>query len=305
MKSFCPDENEAWTKNKDFGRMKVKNVELIASYWTIAGGAIPHEGPEYSAYSFRDRVEMCAKVGFKGLGLWHADVENTLKSHSHQDMKMILDDNGIKYTELEFIIDWFSEGEPRKESDRRRGLLMETAEKLGARHIKIGNFIDNPCPMDRLVEEFSTICSQAAEHGTNIVFELIPWVTPGTLEDSLTMVSTADAPNGGIILDIWHIVSLQISNTEIERLPLKYVKGVELNDGPAILENDGNWVDKTVNHRQLCGNGGFDIKGFIKALDNLGYDGPVGLEVLNREMRDNWSLDELVTKSFETTMAMF
>lgn len=283
----------------------MKDVELIASYWTIAGGAVPHTGPEYSTFDFKDRVEAISRAGFKGLGLWHADIEHTLESYSYEDMKQVLDDNGIKYPEVEFLIDWFSEGEDRRVSDQRRKLLLEAAEKLGARHIKIGNFFDNPCPMDRLVEEFSTICTEAAERGTNIVFELIPWVTPGSLEDALTMVRTADAPNGGIILDLWHIHSLKVPNSAVEQIPLKFVKGVELNDGPAVLENDGTWVDKTVNHRLLCGDGEFDIKGFIRALDNLGYNGPVGLEVLNREMRENWSLDDTVNKSFATTMAQF
>ena len=283
----------------------MKNVELIASYWTVANGAVPHTGPEYSAFDFRERVEAIARAGFKGLGIWHADLEHSLEKYSHQDMKQIMDDNGIIYPELEFIIDWFADGDARAASDLRRELLLDAAEKLNARHIKIGNFFDQPCPMDKLVEEFSTICAQAADRGTNIVFELIPWVNPGTLAEALQMVSTVDAPNGGIILDIWHFASLKIPNAEVEAIPLQYIKGVELNDGPTSLENDGNWVDKTVNHRQLCGNGEFDIKGFLKALDKAGYDGPVGLEVLNKDMRDNWSLEDTVTKSFATTMAMF
>jgi len=283
----------------------MKSVELIASYWTIAGGAVPHSGPEYSAWDFKDRVEAIARAGFKGLGWWHADLEHTLEKYSYQEIKQILADNGMKYLELEFIIDWFSAGENRKASDQRRKLLMEAAEKLGARHIKIGNFFDQPCPMNKLVEEFSTICKEAARRGTNIVFELIPWVTPGTLNDALTMVRTADAPNGGLILDLWHLHSLKIPNSEVEKIPLQYVKGVELNDGPAVLANDGTWVDKTVNHRQLCGKGVFDIKGFIRAIDKLGYTGPIGLEVLNKDMRDNWSLEDTVTRSFATTIAQF
>ena len=283
----------------------MKSVELIASYWTIAGGAVPHSGPEYSAWDFKYRVEAIARAGFKGLGWWHADLEHTLEKYSYQEIKQILADNGMKYLELEFIIDWFSAGENRKASDQRRKLLMEAAEKLGARHIKIGNFFDQPCPMNKLVEEFSTICKEAARRGTNIVFELIPWVTPGTLNDALTVVRTADAPNGGLILDLWHLHSLKIPNSEVEKIPLQYVKGVELNDGPAVLANDGTWVDKTVNHRQLCGQGVFDIKGFIRAIDKLGYTGPVGLEVLNKDMRDNWSLEDTVTRSFATTIAQF
>ena len=42
------------------------NVELLASYWTIAGGALPHTDREYSPFDFQDRAEAAAKAGFKG-----------------------------------------------------------------------------------------------------------------------------------------------------------------------------------------------------------------------------------------------
>ena len=74
----------------------MKEVELIASYWTIAGGATPHTGPEYSAFDFRDRVEAAARAGFCGIGLWHADVEHILGKYSYQDMRNIIEDNGIR-----------------------------------------------------------------------------------------------------------------------------------------------------------------------------------------------------------------
>ena len=35
---------------------------------------------------------------------------------------MILDDNGIKYVELEFLTDWFLEGARKAESDSRKRL---------------------------------------------------------------------------------------------------------------------------------------------------------------------------------------
>lgn len=281
----------------------MKDVELIASYWTIAGGATPHTDQEYSAFDFKDRVAAIAKAGYKGMGLWHADLEHTLKTYTHQDMKQILADNGIKHLELEFITGWFSSGEARRVSDHIRHLLLEAAEKLGARHIKIGDFIGDPCPMDKLVEEYSKLCEEGAEHGTKVIFELIPWTTPGTLEDVLTMVSQADAPNGGLLLDMWHVHTLKIPQDELESIPLKYLQGVELNDGPEEIK--GDWTEQTVNHRLLCGDGAFDIQGLLKAVDKVGYNGPVGIEVLNKEMRDNWSLEDLAKQSFDTTIAQF
>lgn len=282
--------------------MSTSEIELLASYWTIAGRAYPHTDREYSPFDFKDRVVACAQAGYTGIGLWHSDIDCILETWTVTEMKQICDDNGIRHIELEFLTDWFSAGERRRISDEVRKLLLETAEALGARHIKIGDFSGDPQPMEKLVEEFSTLCAQGAEHGTDIIYEIIPGKTPGTLKDALTMVSETNADNGGLMLDLWHIHTLQVPHSEIEAIPLKYLKGVELNDGPAVFT--GDWRDQTINHRQLCGDGRFDISGFINAVQKTGYKGPYGIEVLNKAMRE-WSLEKLVTRSFETTIRQF
>src|SRR5215469_5128473 len=86
-------------------------TELLASYWTIAGEAFPHTDKEYSPFDFKDRVEAVAQAGFTGIGIWHADLERTLQKRNLKEMKRILDDNGIMHVELEFLTDWFLEGE--------------------------------------------------------------------------------------------------------------------------------------------------------------------------------------------------
>ena len=52
------------------------------------------------------------------------------------------------------------------------------------------------------------------------------------------------------------------------------------------------------------GGGGAATLELVKAVQKAGYDGPYGVEVLNQSMR-SWSLDELVSKAYETTMKMF
>ena len=74
-----------------------KQVQLVASYWTLAGGAEPHTDHEYSDFSFQERVGAAAKAGFTGIGIWHADLEHTLKSNSLRDMRRILDDHAMTH----------------------------------------------------------------------------------------------------------------------------------------------------------------------------------------------------------------
>ncbi len=96
----------------------MSDVELIASYWTFAGGALPHSDAEYSTFEFKERCEAIARAGFKGIGLWHADIEHVLERYTLPQMKRILDDNGLKHVEIEFLADWFlPPGERRTASD--------------------------------------------------------------------------------------------------------------------------------------------------------------------------------------------
>jgi len=129
--------------------MSGNNIHLLASYWTISGG-IPHTDKEYSPHDFKDRVEAAARAGFKGFGIWHSDLEHVLKRRNLREMKQILDDNGIEHVELEFLTDWFLDGDRKKQSDQRKKMLLEAAKVLRARHVKVGDFFQEKTPMPRM-----------------------------------------------------------------------------------------------------------------------------------------------------------
>ncbi len=278
------------------------NVELLGSYWTLAGAVHPHSEKEYSPFDFEDRVVTAAKAGFKGIGLKEVDLDHILERRSLKEMKRILDDNGIRHVELEFLTDWFLDGEKKRRSDKTRQTLLTAAEALGARHIKVGDFDMQSTPMPRLIESFATLCAEAANYGTKILFELIVDAMIRTLPETLEMVQGADAKNGGIMIDLWHIVKLGIPYEDVARIPSRFLLGVELNDGT--LKCPWSLHEDTVNHRKFCGEGEFDVKGFVKCLMKAGYAGPWGIEVLSKELRTN-SLEEAATRAFNTTIAQF
>ncbi|MFY9675082.1 MAG: sugar phosphate isomerase/epimerase [Terriglobales bacterium] len=276
-------------------------VELLASYWTISGGE-PHTDHEYSPYEFKERVEAAARAGFRGFGIWHADLEHVQKKYALREMRQILDDNGIRFIELEFLNDWFLEGERKTQSDIRKRKLFAAAEVLRAYHVKVGDFFQESCPMDRLVESFAGPCREAADHGAKVGFELMPFAMIRTLSEALEMVRGAGEPNGGIVFDLWHIARLGIPYEEIARVPREYVISVELNDGT--FQAPWSLHEDTINHRRLCGEGEFDVKGFVRCLQDVGYRGPWGIEVLSAELRKR-PLEDVVARAFATTLAQF
>jgi sugar phosphate isomerase/epimerase len=118
--------------------MTADNIELIAAYFTLAGDVYPFGPTQISPFPFRERVEAAARAGWKGIGLIPDDVDATVEKIGYAEMKRILAANGIKYVELEFLVDWHRDGEPRRKSDELRARLLAIAETFGARNIKVG-----------------------------------------------------------------------------------------------------------------------------------------------------------------------
>jgi sugar phosphate isomerase/epimerase len=271
--------------------------ELMTVFWTTAGLA-PDTG-EISRFDFRDRVEAAARAGFRGVGLWHTDLEHILQQRTLPEMKAILDDNGVRYLELEFLTDWYLTGERKAASDRRKKMLFEASAALHAKHIKVGDFDHTPCPMPRLVEAFAALCHEAEQYGATIGFEFMRSAMLDNLPDALAMVQAAGAPNGGLVLDTAHVMDLGILYAEISRIPRRYLINVELNDG--LLPADPAYDPS---NRRFCGEGQFDIRGFINCVSATGYTGPWAVEVFSAEAAA-LSLDEACARAYRTTRAPF
>jgi sugar phosphate isomerase/epimerase len=275
----------------------MNDIELMNLYWPTSG-IFPGKG-EISRFDFKDRVEASAKAGFKGIGIWHTDLEHILQYRTLNEMKRILDDNGIKHVELEFITDWFLDGARKAESDSRRKRLFEASEILHAKHVKVGDFYNSACSMPNLIESFAALCAEAEKYGATIGFEIMGCAMIDNIKDAVTMVETAGANNGGLIIDIYQVANQGWTFEDICSIPLKYLTNVELNDGT--LPGSPNH-DPT--NRKFCGEGEYDIKGFINCVTNMGYTGPWGVEVISEKLA-LLPLKEMCTRAFNTSLAEF
>jgi sugar phosphate isomerase/epimerase len=98
------------------------DAELVGLYWTVSGPVEVHVGREWSLFDWADRCAEAGKVGFSGIGIWHADLQHVLETRSLAEMKKIFDDNGLRHLELEFIMDWFLD----PDDPRRQACLLYT-----------------------------------------------------------------------------------------------------------------------------------------------------------------------------------
>jgi sugar phosphate isomerase/epimerase len=279
------------------------NIELLASYFTISGDIYPLGPTEISPFPFRDRVEAVARAGYRGIGLHHADTMHTADKISLPEMRRILDGNGIKYVELEFLLNWFEEGERRQESDKMRREIFSVAAQLGLRTVKVGpGFHEPEADIPKMRDAFAQLCREAAEYGTGLMLEIMPWSNVRTVETALGIVQGAEQPNGGILVDIWHFARGGIDYNDVSKIPVQYIRGAELDD--ADQQVAGSLWEDTIHHRRLCGEGDLDPPAFIKAVQAAGYRGYYGVEILSENHR-KLPLDEMARRSFNTTMEQF
>jgi sugar phosphate isomerase/epimerase len=282
------------------------DVELLGLYWTVSGPVEVHVGREWSLFSWADRCAEARKVGFSGLGIWHSDLQHVLETSSLREMKQIFDDNGLRYLELEFIMDWFldEDDDRRKESDTIRELLFSAAAELGAHHIKVGNIPGVPAELSRLTEGFGELCAEAADRtDAKIVYEFMPFdVNVRSIDSALAVVAGAGAANGGVAIDTWHMSKLGIEPEELRQIPVEYLSWVELSDGRR--DDMADLIDETVNHRALPGEGEFDLRAYVEACIDHGYPGPWGVEVLSEELRNN-PIDVIFRRAYDATAAQF
>ncbi|HEY3657807.1 MAG TPA: sugar phosphate isomerase/epimerase [Steroidobacteraceae bacterium] len=277
-----------------------KPLEFIGSFWTLAVGADPL-GDQRCLHDFRTRVEIAARAGFTGMGFWHADIVEIRKKYGFKDMKHILDANGLINIEVEWLLDWYCTDARKAASDEIRALLLEAAEVLRARHIKIADLGNDCADVARMTEAFAPLCRQAAERGTNVLFEMLPaqFSRAPSLDQVLAITRGSGAGNGGIMLDNLHLQRIGIDSGEIVRkLKASDLIGVEINDGTLAMPL--KFEDSVVNKRLLPGDGEFDIAAFLQALWSVGYDGPIGVEVLNEYIR-KWDLKTAATEAFAKT----
>jgi sugar phosphate isomerase/epimerase len=116
------------------------------------------------------------------------------------------------------------------------------------------------------------------------------------------LVSAADHPAAGLVADIWHLERGPSTLADLAEIPGNRVFAVELNDAPEPQSAD--LFQDTIRHRVLCGSGVFDVAGFVETLQQIGFPGPWGVEILSDVHRQR-PLREALVDAYRTTMALF
>ena len=144
---------------------------------------------------------------------------------------------------------------------------------------------------DRMQRRFSEIGTILADHGC--VFG-IEFLGPKTIRDGfryefihdlpgmIGLCEAVDTGNMGVLLDSWHWYTSGGDLEQVQRLRPEQVVYVHINDAPAGVALEEHIDDQRAMPMET---GVIDLPGFLRALDEIGYTGPVTPEPFNEELR--------------------
>jgi sugar phosphate isomerase/epimerase len=111
-----------------------------------------------------------------------------------------------------------------------------------------------------------------------------------TLDGVMELISAIGTGNVGVMLDSWHLYASGGSLADLQRLTNQDVVVVHVNDAPAEIARDEQ-ID-TVRTLPME-TGVIDLVGFMRALQEMGYDGPVMPEPFSKRVNELAATDRL------------
>jgi sugar phosphate isomerase/epimerase len=235
--------------------------------------------------NLQEAIDVAKVAGFEGVEFSAAEVADLIDAHGAEHVNGMFSGAGIKPA------GWGMPVEFRTDEARwQEGLKALPRQAKAAQAIGCGRTMTwiMPCSNDRPMEEnrkfhverFKPISEILGEYGCSFGLEFIG---PKTLRESqkYPFIHTMEGmlemcgeigPNMGLLLDCWHWHTSGATVEDLHKLTPEKVVYVHVNDAPPGVPLDEH-ID---NKRALPGaTGVIDIGGFLNALKQIGYDGPI------------------------------
>jgi sugar phosphate isomerase/epimerase len=251
---------------------------------TLAAGDLVLCAGTLESTPLLERLAPARAAGFDGVSVFTSDVSTALQAgHSARELRKRIEGEGLAIGEFDPIAKWFPSA-----MDGGGLLAMDAddalrhAETLGARSVTAVVFPATPPSRDELVENFANLCERGTNVGVQVHIEFIPFTPVANLADAIDLVEAAGHPNGGVMLDVWHLFRSGGSAADIAAVAPR-IYGVQLDDAPT--EPAENLMFETTTARLLPGEGDAGVADILRALREGGSPAPLGVEVFAESLK--------------------
>ncbi|MEX1018887.1 MAG: sugar phosphate isomerase/epimerase [Litorilinea sp.] len=254
--------------------------------------------------SLTESIGLAARHGFEGITFSIVDASELAASHSADYVAQLFAEAGVQPGAWHFPVQFRQdEAQWREDMDKLPGYAA-LAQQLECR--RTFTYIV-PADNERTftenfhfhVDRLRPAAQILNDYGCRLGLEFVgPYTSRQnkrysfvhTLEGARALAAALGTRNAGILLDIWHLHTAHGRNQDILELKGDEIVYVHVNDAPTGVATDA-LID---NVRTLPGETGvLEIGGFLDALGEIGYDGPVTAEPFSQRVRD-LGVDEAV-----------
>ena len=258
---------------------------------------------------FEERVRAAAAAGFAAMGLYIGDYERLRAEGARDtDLRATLDHYGMRVVEIEALRGWSAMTDTSATRAERFAYLraeqsvFAMSDALGpAHHVQvIGPYAGT---LEYAAEAFAGLCDRAAEHGLAAAIEFLPEMSNiPDAASALRIVTLAGRANGGICLDCWHHFRGANDDGMLRSIPAARVFAVQFDDGPRRRVDPDYYTDCT-RHRNVPGDGEFDLAGFLRLMAEMGVRLPLSVEVMSADLQPR-PADETARRLADATRAV-
>ena len=179
---------------------------LVASFFTLSGAGFV----EPPRNSFIERCEAAAAAGFSGIGLHFDDLPRTIAAGVDvPEMRAVLRNNGLALVEIEFLAGWaFNAGRQRGDltiaGRHRSGRRRARGPPGQRRRIQRRHPAGHRGSAGPRGEGVARQRRSARRAGAAVALESFPWSALANTRIAIDLLRRADAPNAGLLIDVWH-----------------------------------------------------------------------------------------------------
>lgn len=242
-------------------------------------------------------LEFARAAGFQGLDVHIREVAHCVRENGADHVTGMFRDAGLKIGAWGLPVSWNGPLEDYERDLRALSGLAAAAASVGA--FRVSQWIAPASDERPFREQFRwcldrlrPICEVLKDHGCSIGLEFIGPRTQrlgrryGFIHSMGGMLGFCEAlgtGNAGLLLDCWHWYTSLGTLADIRALAPRDVIHVHVNDAPP-----GVGVEEQIDDvRALPSETGvIDLPGFLSALNEIGYAGPVTPEPFSRTVRE-------------------
>jgi 4-hydroxyphenylpyruvate dioxygenase len=232
----------------------------------------------------REKLEAIAAAGFDGVEIFENDLLQF--PGTPRDVRRLCEDLGLRIDMFQPFRDFDGVSPEQLQRNLARAeRKFDVMQELGTDLILVCANIQESASadMDLRAAQMQLLAEGAGRRGLRIGLEALAWGSHvNRFSQAWDIVRRADHPHLGLILDSFHTLAIKDDWHPIKDLPGERIFYVQLADAPWVNTDP---LTHSRHYRCFPGQGQMDVAGFVGAVLDAGYRGPLSLEIFNDEFR--------------------